>query len=238
MLTGIIERNKKHPAATHFETQIRFERNAKELCRVDVVEYGSGVLQFILPLKTMTFDTGELVELFFDLPVTGPTKVGAEIVQLRGGVDLDLERIFHYGLKLKNVSPEVWNFILYYLEEAISRDDNKPAFEQERKDFRLTGLNLSAEIAIDSGRPLKAWIIDISYGGAKVRTLEPVPVESEVLLSIVNPEAKINVKGSCVWSNENEIRTGFYNGIVFEPLDYETFYQMRTLVFRLDSADN
>ena len=237
MLRGIIERRLSPRVPYQSEILIRFEKNQQELISTTAVNISAGGIQFTLPWGFQLSQEGELVEIIFELPLLGTTKVIGEIRHLQLGIDTDLNRIVYYGIRFLDLSPETWTYIYDYCQSKFNPQSEMDSFiphnkiQYERKDFRVE-INLAAVFIRPNAPALTGKIEDISYGGIKALVPMRFSKDEAVTVQLQFENAPIELSGNCVWCDAIlGQRFPYCIGISFDNLDAVNFKVVRNLMF-------
>jgi hypothetical protein len=236
MLEGFVS---KKPSSRGYypETVIHFVEKGETILEAQVIEVSAGMLQFIVPHDLNFPEAGTPLELHFDLPLSGTLTLPAKLVRLKGGVDMTLKRIDYLGAKLYETHLETWNLIIDYCQSQVplaGPQTPQDHYERERKDFRLTANDLPAEVHIADGGVFNAKTKDISYGGVKIYSQRPLPLQQRVVVRLTCGESRFDIGGVCIWNHAAVFEeSGFVAGVFFEKLSPEEFENLRTIVFKL-----
>jgi hypothetical protein len=235
MLEGFVS---KKPSSRNYypETVIHFVEKGETILEAQITEVSAGMLQFIIPHDLNFPEAGTPLELHFDLPLSGTLTLPAKLVRLKGGIDITLKRIDYLGAKLYETHLETWNLIIDYCQSQIPLSENsmENSYERERKDFRLTAHDLPAEVHVADGGIFNAKTKDISYGGVKIYSQQPLPVNQRVIVRLTCNESRFDIGGICIWNHPAVFdESGFVAGVFFEKLSPEEFENLRTIVFKL-----
>jgi hypothetical protein len=238
MLEGFVAR-KPSSHGNSPETVIHFVENSETILEVQVIEVSAGSLQFVVPHDLPFPPPGTPIELHFDLPLSGTLTVPAKLVRLKGGIDMTLKRIEYLAAKLYEIPLETWNLLIDYCQSQFPSLDGfpEPAYEKERKDYRLSTHDLPAEVHIEDGGVFNAKTKDLSYGGVKIYSQRQLPINQRVVVRFVYGQTKFDVGGVCIWNHPAVFEeSGFVAGVFFEKLSPKEFENLRTIVFKLAQA--
>lgn len=237
MLRGIIERRMSPRVPYQSEILIRFEKNQQELISTNAVNISAGGIQFTLPWGFQLSQEGERVEIVFELPLLGTTKVAGEIRHLQLGIDTDLNRIVYYGIRFLDLAPETWTYIYDYCQSKSDPVSAMDAFiphnkiHQERKDFRVA-INHPAVFLRPNAPALTGKIEDISYGGIKAQVPMRFTRDEAVTVQLQFENVPVELAGNCVWCEAIlGARFPYCIGISFDSLDGANFKVVRNLMF-------
>lgn len=237
MLQGIVERRLSSRVPNQSEILIRFQKDLQELVSTTDITISAGEIQFTLPMDFNFSQAIELVELVFELPLLGTTKVIGEIRSLKMGIDFNLNRIIYYGIRFIDVSPITWNYIFDYCQAQAEPENDMEKMvphnkiHQVRKDFRVE-INMMAFFTRVNGPSLTGQVDDISYGGIKAKVPMRFSKDEAVTIQIQFEGNAIKLSGICVWC---EALLGekfpYALGIAFDNLDPANFKTVRNLMF-------
>lgn len=77
----------------------------------------------------------------------------------------------------------------------------------------------------EKGSFLRSYMLNVSKGGLFIKTANPLPLESKVMLQVIMPgdTEKIIIEGIVVWANPANAKNSFPSGmgIKFNKMDLE-----------------
>lgn len=233
MIKGFIEQRTTPRIPFEQDIQIRFMKDDDTAVFGKTVDISAGGLQFSISWGEDLFHLGDIIEIIFkDLPFIGDVTVASEIKYERPGIDPEYHRLNYFGAKFLNLSMDTWNAIIDYTRAnpSSAQPVSLPKKETiERKDIRVTTC-FNAEFKSSDNHYHPVIVEDLSFGGAKIKTPQPVAINDPMTLVLVNQDQRVEICGNCAWSGvEKDNR--FVAGIFFNKLSLNEYNILRNIIF-------
>lgn len=243
MLVGLIEKQGSQGMTGEGSLKILFERSGAEIAQGIVLSTNSGGIQFHVPLATVFVKPEEKVEFRVDLPFHGGIKLVGKLQQYRIGLDNHQNRIAYYETKFSNLSRDVWNDLVDYINTPVEHNGVKSGaggllvnrVSENRIDFRVNVTSVKIEIKPVKGKLIRGHLGDLSIGGAKVILPQELPLGTKATFRIRRKAFQLLMNVECT-RNESS-GEGFEVGLRFEELTKEQFERLRDIVFRLVGSE-
>lgn len=243
MIRGIVDR--RLSKRVHTDLAIHLEYNGIGLEEAIASNISSGGMELYLPAETVEFKTGTIIDFCFNLSNTGTTIVKGQVRHQRKGTDQYQNNVVFYGIKFLDLSLPTWNSITEYCNikavENLVPFKSTPASQKIENAVHPVTNEFEVILHSDNMDQILGHVEDISFGGARVRLNQPIPINNTVIIEVTFETVLIQLTGICIWcapDHNHETTSHFLIGVFFESLTETQLEQVKKLIQLLNSKEN
>lgn len=234
-MTGIVER-RSAGLGIPFPPLLKITLGPEEHAQIlygDPLDLTSDGMKLTAP-ATLQVEPGQKLTLLFDLPNVGVTTVDGVITDRR---QPSPSGRLHYGIQFSAMDPATWKAIATYCRgparpDSLAQEDPTAIISVENKPTGVAASCVSVTLRVNADDPRLAQLEDISCGGVRVRLSQPLPLNTQVKLSLRYGEKTVAFDGVIVWS-AREASEMYTMGIFFNALIKSQFQALNQLIQRL-----